>query len=48
MDPDGVELAGVPDPLEEASKLLAILRENAGSRLKTHTLSFEVASIQMS
>ena len=41
-DPDGVELASTSAPLDEASTLLLTLREHAGDRLKTHTLSFEV------
>lgn len=41
-DPDGTELASTSAPLEEASKLLQSLREHAGNRLKTQTLSFEV------
>ncbi len=44
-DPDGAELASTSTPLEEAAKLLVPLREHAGSRLKTHCLSFEVASL---
>jgi hypothetical protein len=41
-DPDGKELAAVALPLEEAAKLLKVLRENADGLLKTHVLGFEV------
>ena len=42
-DPDGAQLASVADPLEEASKLLQVLRENHKHDLSTNLLSFEVS-----
>jgi len=42
-DPEGRQLAAVAEPLEEASNLLQVLRENAHGNLKTHVLGFEVA-----
>ena len=42
-DPDGAQLASVADPLEEASKLLQVLRENHEHDLSTNLLSFEVS-----
>ena len=42
MDPDGAQLAAVEAPLEEAAKLLQVLREHAGGFLQTHLLGFEV------
>ena len=41
-DPHGAALAGHPDPLGEAAKLVRLLRENAADQLHTHNLAFEV------
>lgn len=43
-DPEGAKLAATPDPLGEAAKLVAVLREHAADSLQTHTLAFEVYS----
>ena len=44
-DPDGAALAGVADPLGEAVKLVRMLQQHAGGRLRTHVLAFEVRDV---
>lgn len=41
-DPDGELLAATDQPLEEATKLVTMLREHAGMRIQTHKFAFEV------
>ena len=41
-DPLGKELASVADPLDEAVKLVRMLKEHAGDRLQTHKWAFQV------
>ncbi|KAK9808522.1 hypothetical protein WJX73_004343 [Symbiochloris irregularis] len=41
-DPLGKELASTSDPLGEAVKLVCMLRDNAGDRMRTHEEAFEV------
>lgn len=41
-DPDGEQLAKTAQPLEAAVKLVRMLKEHSGDRLRTHVLAFEV------
>lgn len=41
-DPDGDLLAATDSPLDEATKLVTMLREHAGMRIQTHKFAFEV------
>ncbi|KAF5833413.1 NMDA receptor-regulated protein 1-domain-containing protein [Dunaliella salina] len=41
-DPDGAKLASTPEPLEEASKLVASLKEHAAGLLETQLLALQV------
>ena len=44
-DPEGKELASVSEPLDEAAKLVRVLREHAGDRLETHKWAFQVGRV---
>lgn len=44
-DPNGEKLASVANPLEEASKLLQVLREYHENSLQTQILGFEVRKL---
>eukprot|EP00983_Pelagomonas_calceolata_P129170 1161585-Pelagomonas_calceolata.AAC.11 len=41
-DPDGAKLASTPEPLKEASKLVASLKEHAAGLLETQLLALQV------
>ena len=43
-DPLGKELASASDPLSEAVKLVCLLRDNAGDRMRTHEYAFQVGA----
>lgn len=42
LDPQGVQLAAVADPLKEATGLLTTLLQHSAHRLKVQELAFEV------
>lgn len=44
LDPHGVQLAAVNDPLKEATSLLTMLLQHSAQRLKVQQLAFEVGS----